>query len=75
MKIISLFTHPQAIRSVYDFLLSDKYNWSYIKKRLGSSKLYNGSEWGQDFEAQKTPLIHHKKYKIRICKEKWFSFL
>ncbi len=26
------FTHPQGILGVYDFLLSDEYNQSYIKK-------------------------------------------
>ncbi len=30
MKITVWFTHPQAILGVYDFLLSDKYNQSYI---------------------------------------------
>ncbi len=45
MKITPLFTHPQAILGVYDVLLSDKYNRSYIKKCPGSSKPYNGSEW------------------------------
>ncbi len=46
MKITPWFTHPQAILGVYDVLLSDEYNWSYIKKCPGSFKLYNGSEWG-----------------------------
>ncbi len=46
IKITSWITHPQAILGVYDFLLSDEYNRSYIKKCPGSSKLYNGSEWG-----------------------------
>ncbi len=32
MKITWWFTHPQAILGVYDFLLSDEYNRSYIKK-------------------------------------------
>ncbi len=45
MKMTSWFNHPQAILSVYGFLLSDEYNRSYIKKMCGSSKLYNGSEW------------------------------
>ncbi len=31
MKISLLFTHPQAILGVYDFLLSDESNRSYIK--------------------------------------------
>ncbi len=31
---IPWFTHPQAILGVYDFLLSDKYNPSYIKNVL-----------------------------------------
>jgi len=34
MKIIPLFTHPQAILGVYDFLLSAKHNHNY-----------NGSVW------------------------------
>ncbi len=38
------FTHPQAIVGVYDFLISDEYNLSYIKKCPWSFKLYNGSE-------------------------------
>ncbi len=46
MKITPWFTHPQAILVVYDFLLSDKYNLSYI------NKLYNDSEWGREFEVQ-----------------------
>ncbi len=45
MKITPWFTHPQAILDVYDFLLSDKHNQSYIKICPGSSKLYNGSEF------------------------------
>ncbi len=43
MKITPWFTHPQAILGVYNCLLSDEYNQSYIKKYPGSSKLYNGS--------------------------------
>ncbi len=34
MKITLWFTHPQAIPSVYYFLLSDEYNRSYIERRL-----------------------------------------
>ncbi len=30
MKITPWFTHPQAILGVYDFLLSQEYNRSYI---------------------------------------------
>ncbi len=41
MKIIPRFTHTQAILDVYEILLSDKYNQSYIKTCPGSSKLYN----------------------------------
>ncbi len=36
IKITPWFTHPQAIHGVYDFLLSDKYNPSYIKNVLAS---------------------------------------
>ncbi len=43
---------PQAILGVYDFLPSDEYSRSYIKKWTGSSKLYNGSEWGLRFWRQ-----------------------
>ncbi len=32
MKITPWFTHPQAILGVHDFLLSDEYKRSYIKK-------------------------------------------
>ncbi len=39
------YTHPQATLGVYDFLLAEEYNQSYIEKCPGSSKLYNGSEW------------------------------
>ncbi len=42
--MILLFTHPQAILGVYDFLLSDEFNQSYIKNCPGSSKLYNCSK-------------------------------
>ncbi len=34
MKITPWFTHPQSILGVYDFLLSDEYNQSFIKKML-----------------------------------------
>ncbi len=44
MKIRLLFTHPQAI-GVYDFLLSDESNRSYIKNCPGTSKLYHCSKW------------------------------
>ncbi len=37
MKMILLFTHPQAILGVYDFLLSDESNQSYIKNCPDSS--------------------------------------
>ncbi len=61
MKITPWFTQSQAILGEYDFLPSEVYNRSYIKKCPGSSELYNGSEWGFDFEGQKTMSIHHKK--------------
>ncbi len=46
MKISPCFTHPQAI--VYDFLLSDESNQSYIKKLslLRSSAKLNKSDLG-----------------------------
>ncbi len=42
MKISPYFTHPQDILGVYDFLLSDESNRSYIKNGPGSFKLYDG---------------------------------
>ncbi len=33
MKIIPCFTHPRGILGVYDFLLSDESNRSYIKNK------------------------------------------
>uniref|UniRef100_A0A8C1BNK8 RNA cytidine acetyltransferase n=1 Tax=Cyprinus carpio carpio TaxID=630221 RepID=A0A8C1BNK8_CYPCA len=42
---VLLFTHPQAILGVYDFLLSDKFSQSYIKNCPGTSKLYHCSGW------------------------------
>ncbi len=39
MKMILLFTSPQTILGVYDFLLSDEFSRSYIKNGPGSSKL------------------------------------
>ncbi len=38
MKISPWFTHPRGILGVYDFLLSDESNLSYIKNGPGSSK-------------------------------------
>ncbi len=35
MQITPWFIHPQAIIFVYDFLLSDEYNQSYIKTGSG----------------------------------------
>jgi len=54
MKITPWFTHPQAILGVYDFLLSDEYNQSYINNHPDAPKLYNGS-------AQKPPVWNSKK--------------
>ncbi len=44
MKISLCFTHPQSILGVYDFLLSDESNRSYIKNCPGPSKPYNGGK-------------------------------
>jgi len=38
MKITPSFTQPQAILGVYDFLLSDEHNRSYINKYPDASK-------------------------------------
>ncbi len=42
MKISLCFTPSQSILGIYDFLLSDESNWSYIKNCPGPSKPYNG---------------------------------
>ncbi len=44
MKMILFFIHPQSILGVYDFLLSDESNRSYIKNCADSSKPYNGDK-------------------------------
>ncbi len=43
MKISLCFIYPQSILGVYDFLLSDASNQSYIKNCPGTSMLYNCS--------------------------------
>ncbi len=45
MKISLCFTHLRGILGVYDFLLSDESNRSYIKNCPGSSKRYHCSRW------------------------------
>jgi len=57
MKISPSFTHPQAILSVYDFLLSDEHNLRYFNKYPDASKLYNGSEQGSQV-AEESASIH-----------------
>ncbi len=53
MKISLWFTHPRGILGVYDFLLSDKSNRSYIKNCPGYSKLYHCSGSVFLFNSQK----------------------
>ncbi len=43
MKITAWFTRPQVLLGVYDFLLSDEYNWSYLKRR--QSYIKKALEW------------------------------
>ncbi len=57
MKITPWFTHPQAILGVYDFLLSDECNQSYIKNVLAFPSFIMAVNGGQDFEAQKSASI------------------
>ncbi len=45
MKISLCFTHPRGILGVYDFLLSEESNRSYIKNCPGYSKRYHCSGW------------------------------
>jgi len=44
IKVTPSFTHPQALLGVYDFLLSNEHNQSYINKYPDLFELYNGSE-------------------------------
>ncbi len=61
------FTHPQAIVGVQDFLLSDKYNQSYIKKNvLALPSFIMATNGGPDFEPQKSASIHHKKSSTQL---------
>jgi len=63
MKITPRFTHPQAILGVYDFLLYDEHNQSYINIYPDASKLYNGSEQGSRVWAEESASIHiHPSY-------------
>ncbi len=48
-----LFTPPQAILGLYDFLHSDKSNWSYIKNDPGTFKLYHCSQQMFQFSSPK----------------------
>ncbi len=49
MKIASWFTHPQAILGVYDFVLSDEYNLSYIKNFLAFPSFIMAVNGHRDF--------------------------
>ncbi len=49
MKIASWFTHPQAILGVYDFVLSDEYNQSYIKNFLAFPSFIMAVNGHRDF--------------------------
>ncbi len=69
MKISLCFTHPQSIPGVYDCLLSDESNWSYIKNCPGPSKPYNGvsgcflSVDKHKLLTKSTPLPHCKAWR------------
>ncbi len=56
-----MITHTQAILGVYDFLLSDEYNQSYIKNVLALPFIMAGMVV-EIFNPQKSVSIHHKKY-------------
>ncbi len=60
MKISLWFTHPRGILGVYDFLLSDESNRSYLKKL---SRLFQALslQWvGVSVQQSKTPEKHVK---------------
>ena len=63
MKITPSFTHPQAILGVYDFLLSDEHNRSYINKYPDASELYNGSE--RDGKVLPSTSIYLTSYEVK----------
>jgi len=44
----------------FDFLLSAKLNWSYVKNILSLSSFITRVNVTLDFEAQKSTSIHHK---------------
>jgi len=52
--------------AVFDFLLSDEYSWSPIKRCPGFSKRYNGSEWAQTVHASVIKVLHIYIYIYRI---------
>jgi len=58
MKVTPSFIDSQAILGVYDFLLSDEHNLSYINKYPDTSELYNGSEQDQQVWAEESESIH-----------------
>ncbi len=58
IKIIPWFTHPQGILGLYDFLISEESNRSYVKYCPGSSKLCNGSGWVFSFNSPKISSFH-----------------
>jgi len=64
MKISSWLTHHQASIGVYDFLISDEYNWSHIKKYILALPSFI-MVWiaNQQIEAQKkkSASIHRKQ--------------
>ncbi len=70
MKISPPFTHPQAILVIYDFLLSEESNRSYIKKHPCFFKFYNGSEWvifvNSPKEVKLIASIHNKTCLTRL---------
>ncbi len=53
IKISLWFTHPRGILGVYDFLLSDEFNRSYIKNCPCSSKLYHSTRQVFQFNSPK----------------------
>ncbi len=68
MKITPCFTHRKTIPGVYDFLLSDEYNQSYIKKCPGCSELNNGSEWGLRIWSRAVQLIEFDSHAHLVSK-------
>ncbi len=61
-----VFIHLEPCYTLHERSSSKIHNRGNFKKCPGSSKLYNGSEWGSRFWSPKKCIHHHKKYSTRL---------